>query len=246
VEAAEYEIMHAVEDRMWWYRGLRTLVARMLTRALAGSPASGAVLDAGCGTGGMLSRLGAAAAGRVTLGLEHDARAAGLAAAKSRRPVAVGSVNRLPLRNRTLAAYLSLDVLCHCNVDPDRALGEAHRCLASGAVLVLNLPAYQWLLSAHDKRVQNVRRFSRGQACLLVAGHGFRVLRTSYWNTLLFPLMLLHRLIEREDAASDVRDYPAWLDLLFSAALAIERALIALGISLPFGGSLIIVAARDD
>jgi hypothetical protein len=57
--------------------------------------------------------------------------------------------------------------------------------------------------------------------------------------------MLLHRLFERDDAQSDVRDFPAWLDRLFSAALAIERAVIGLGISLPFGGSLIVVAARD-
>ena len=69
--------------------------------------------------------------------------------------------------------------------------------------------------------------------------------RSSYWNTLLFPLMLLHRLVGRDDAESDVRDYPRWLDALFSAALAAERAAIALGIGLPFGGSLIVVAARD-
>jgi hypothetical protein len=110
---------------------------------------------------------------------------------------------------------------------------------------VFNLPAYGWLLSAHDRRVHNVRRFTGGQARALLVGHGFRVLRSSYWNTLLFPLMLLHRLVGRDDAESDVRDYPRWLDGLFSAALAVERALIGAGISLPFGGSLIIVAARD-
>jgi len=59
------------------------------------------------------------------------------------------------------------------------------------------------------------------------------------------PVMLLHRLLGRDDGASDVRDYPRWLDALFSAALAAERAAIALGIGLPFGGSLIVVAARD-
>jgi hypothetical protein len=62
---------------------------------------------------------------------------------------------------------------------------------------------------------------------------------------LLFPLMLLHRVTERDDAPSDVRDFPRWLDALFSAALAIERAVIGMGLSLPFGGSLLIVAARD-
>jgi hypothetical protein len=58
--------------------------------------------------------------------------------------------------------------------------------------------------------------------------------------------MLLHRLIERNDAESDVRDYPRWLDATFSTALAIERVVIAAGLSLPFGGSLIIVVARTD
>ena len=57
--------------------------------------------------------------------------------------------------------------------------------------------------------------------------------------------MLLHRLTGRDDAASDVRDFPRWLDALFSAALAIERAAISAGLSLPFGGSLMIVAMRD-
>ena len=81
MEQNEYELMHAVEDRMWWYRGLRALVATELRRALARSPAKGPVLDAGCGTGGMLRVLGAGVAGRPTLGLEFNARAASMAPA---------------------------------------------------------------------------------------------------------------------------------------------------------------------
>jgi SAM-dependent methyltransferase len=250
MDRAEYQRMHAVEDRMWWYRGLRRLAASELARALGrsagqGPALQGPVLDAGCGTGGMLALLGPAIAGRPTVGLEFDTVAAGLAAAKSGRPVAAGSVNEMPLGDGVLAGYLSLDVLCHGGVEPERAVQEARRCLKPGAVALFNLPAYGWLLSAHDRRVHNVRRFTRGQARALLAGHGFRVVKSSYWNTLLFPLMLLHRLTERDDAASDVREFPQWLDALFSAALAIERAAIAAGLRLPFGGSLMIVARRD-
>ena len=231
---------------MWWYRGLRTLVVAELARALRGSPAVGPILDAGCGTGGMLARLGAAVAGHPTMGLEFDSGAAALASAKAGRPVVSGSVNEMPLGDAMLGAYVSLDVLCHGGVDPERALSEAGRCLKPGAIALFNLPAYDWLLSAHDKRVHNVRRFTRGQARALLAGHGFRLLRSTYWNTLLFPLMLLHRLIGSDDRDSDVRDYPKWLDALFSAALAVERAVIARGLSLPFGGSLLVVAVRDE
>jgi len=245
VERAEYEQMHAVEDRMWWYRGLRRLVADQLARALSRTNASGPVLDAGCGTGGMLRVLGPAVAGRPTIGLEYDPVAAGMAKAKADRPVVSGSVNEMPIGGGTLGAYVSLDVLCHANVEPARALKEAHRCLAPGAIAIFNLPAYSWMLSAHDRRVHNARRFTRGEARALIAAPGFRILRASYWNTLLFPLMLIHRLVERGDAESDVRDYPRWLDALFSTALAIERAAVGAGLSLPFGGSLMIVAVRD-
>jgi SAM-dependent methyltransferase len=245
VERAEYERMHELEDRMWWYRGLRALAAQLLGRTLARSPVFGPLLDAGCGTGGMLLKLGAAVSDRPTLGLEYDTLAAALAAAKAGRPVAAGSVNEMPLGDGALAGYLSLDVLCHGGVEPERAVQEARRCLKPGAVALFNLPAYGWLLSAHDRRVHNVRRFTRGQACALLAGHGFRVVKSSYWNTLLFPLMLLHRVTERDVAECDVRDFPRWLDALFSAALAIERWAVSAGLSLPFGGSLMIVARRD-
>ena len=57
--------------------------------------------------------------------------------------------------------------------------------------------------------------------------------------------VLLHRLTERADAPSDVRPFPRWLDALYAAALAAERVAIGAGLALPFGGSLLIVAARD-
>jgi SAM-dependent methyltransferase len=110
VERAEYERMHAVEDRMWWYRGLRALVVQELARVLKRCEGAGPVLDAGCGTGGMLARLGPSIAGRPTIGLEYDAIAAAMAGSKSGRPVASGSVNEMPLGDGTLAGYVSLDV----------------------------------------------------------------------------------------------------------------------------------------
>jgi SAM-dependent methyltransferase len=238
--------MHAVEDRMWWYRGLRALVAEGLGRALDRSTARGPVLDAGCGTGGMLAWLGASVAGRPAIGLDYDPLAAALAATKAAVPVVAGSVHQLPLRDGALGGYVSLDVLCHGSVEPGRALDEAHRCLAPGAVAVFNLPAYGWLLSAHDRRVHNVRRFTRGEAHNLLARHGFHVLKSTYWNTILFPLMLLHRMTEKKDAPSDVRDYPGWLEALFTAALRLERAAVRCGVLLPFGGSLMVVAQRNE
>jgi SAM-dependent methyltransferase len=246
VERGEYERMNALEERMWWYRGLRGLAVQLLAEALVRAPPNGTILDAGCGTGGMLRVVARRLSGRAAIGLEHDSMAATLAAAKADRPIIVGSVDELPVRDGTLAAYLSLDVLCHRGVEPQKALSEARRCLQPGGIALLNLPAYRWLLSAHDRRVHNVRRFTRGEASALLQGHGFRILRSSYWNTFLFPLMLLHRLAESADDESDVREFSGWLDRLFSAVLTLERFLIGRGLSFPFGGSVVLVAARHD
>ena len=242
MERREYEKMAAVEDRLWWYRGLRALAGELFARHAAARPEP--ILDAGCGTGGMLARLVASGLQPAPLGLEYDPMVAGIAIAKSGRPVAVGSVNELPFADGTLSGMFSLDVLCHRMVAPDQALAEAYRCLETGGILLLNLPAYRWLASAHDARVHNARRFGRGEAVGLVEAAGFRIRRATHWNSFLFPLMVLRRLLSRDNGESDVRPFPAPLDALFGAIVALERRLIGWGLDLPFGGSIMLVAEK--
>ncbi|HKU96118.1 MAG TPA: class I SAM-dependent methyltransferase [Vineibacter sp.] len=156
MERREYDQMHALEGRLWWYLGLhRLLVDRV--KAMVGE--GRLLLDAGCGTGGLLAALGRSRLAVRQLGLEYDAEAARMAAQKSEAAVVVGSVTALPFGDRTLGAVVSADVLSHGLVDPAQALKEAHRCLETGGILILNLPAYPWMLSSHDRHVHNVRRF---------------------------------------------------------------------------------------
>jgi SAM-dependent methyltransferase len=246
MERREYEQMAALEGRLWWYRGLHALIADMARKEVP--TGLGPLLDAGCGTGGLLAalqRMGASTPRR--LGVEYDATAAAVAAAKSGAAVVVGSVTSLPFGNATLGTMVSADVLSHRLVEPPKALEEAYRCLESGGILILNLPAYSWMLSAHDRRVHGVRRFTRRQAIRLVQAAGFRLQRATYWNCILFPLMVARRMLTRwSEGESDVRPFPAPVDRLFCAIIAIERRLIGWGIALPFGGSILLVACKED
>jgi hypothetical protein len=137
-----------------------------------------------------------------------------------------------------------MDVLCHRAVDPAAALREAARCLRPGGALILNLPAYPWLLSALDVQVHNERRFTRPQVRHMLHAAGFPQARVGYWNTLLFPLMVLRRKLLPSDKGSDVQLYPAPVEALFRAALAAERGLMRSGLDLPFGGSILAVALK--
>ncbi|MFN4166424.1 MAG: class I SAM-dependent methyltransferase [Ferrovibrio sp.] len=241
MERVEYHRMATLEDTMWWYRALHAgLVDRLgPAGATGGLPAGGWLLDAGCGTGGLLARLKAARPDLTLFGLEFDPEAAAIAAAKTGLPVQTGSVNALPFDDGAFDAVVSADVLCHAGVDQTAALAEFRRCLKPGGLLLLNLPAYQWMASAHDRHVHNVRRYTAGQARHLVQEAGFGPVACGYWNSLLFPLMLLHRLMAGQDeAASDVRPFPAWQESLFTAVTAAERRLARHGLRLPFGGSV--------
>lgn len=243
MDADEYTLMDRLESRMWWYRALHALIRDLLARHAV--PDTAVLADIGCGTGGLLAYLGRS--GRSGLvGVEIAAPAARLAAAKSGAAVVVGSADALPLGTATLAAATSADVLCHRQVRPAVALAELRRCLRPGGVLVLNLPAYDWLKSAHDSRVHNARRFTRAEVRRLLAEAGLRPVWAGYWNTLLFPLMAARRLAARGDGAkSDVMPYPAPLDALFAGVAAFERWLIRRGARMPFGGSVIVVARKD-
>jgi SAM-dependent methyltransferase len=193
---------------------------------------------------------GPAAAGfpdRTVLGLDADADACARAAAKSARPVCAGSINALPFADGVFGAIFSADVLCHRDVDEHAALAQFHRCLSDGGLLVLNLPAYKWMLSRHDAAVSNVRRYTRRGVARLLQAAGFRLVFASYWNIVLFPVMVLTRklLPQGEGAVSDVRLYPAPVEALCRAATAVERAILRCGMRFPFGGSVIAVAAKD-
>jgi ubiquinone/menaquinone biosynthesis C-methylase UbiE len=200
------------------------------------------VLDAGCGTGGFLAALRVSRPDLLRVGIEWNYDAAARARQKSNAPVACGSVNVLPFADDSFDAAVAADVLCHAAVDPPAALLELKRVLRPGGRLVVNMPAYQWLLSAHDRHVRNVRRLTAPQTAELLHRARFRSARATYWNGLLLPLMVTQRkILARDGIASDVAPFPPWLDAMLHAMTELERRL---PFPLPAGGSVLAVAEK--
>jgi SAM-dependent methyltransferase len=247
LERAEYERMDDVEERMWWFRALHRNLARI--RQIAGQARGGFILDAGCGTGGLLAFLGklpGKSGGDFRAGIDRDALACEFARGKTGDAISRASIDALPFSDGVFDAVFSADVLCHDGVDQQRALSEMRRCLKPGGLLVLNLPAYRWLFSAHDRAVANARRYGREDVAGLLAASGFTFIRTSYWNTLLFPLMVARRKLMSSAGgaeASDVALLPAPLEAILGGIAAAESGLLswllAWGLRLPFGGSIL-------
>ena len=236
----EYATLRRVEDEHWWYRQLRRVVRWHLDRYVPRWQAS-AILDAGCGTGGNLAHLDGSGA-RVGL----DAAPEALAGCRSRGLARLvrGDASQLPFADGSFDAVLSLSVIYHQWVgEPTRALRELHRVLRPGGVLLVDVPAYSSLLSAHDQAVMTARRFTARELRDLVEQSGFEVLRLTHWMTLLFPAVWLARRLRLFAKGRDFETTDAGRNVLVDTIMRLEAALWR-HIPLPFGVSIHCAARR--
>ncbi|TMA87886.1 MAG: methyltransferase domain-containing protein [Deltaproteobacteria bacterium] len=157
MDPGEYDRVFRLESRHFWYRGLHALLLRSLER-YAPTGVVLRILDAGCGTGGLMGRLGRR--GAVT-GLDLSPRALSYAAARGERQLVRGSVGQLPFREASFDLVVSADVLYHrAVVDDEGALAELRRVCRPGGFVFLNLPAHAWLAGDHDRAIHTARRYA--------------------------------------------------------------------------------------
>ena len=160
----------------------------------------------------------------------------------------VGSTITLPFRNNTFDVVTSIDVLYIKGVDDRVAMSEMHRVLKLGGLIVVNVPAFEMLRGRHDAAVHTRHRYRKSEVGELLREHGFELLKLSYWNTTLFPVMMAKRTIERlsrkeASPASDMSDLPGPVNDILTAIMRVEnRILLATG--MPFGGSVFAVGIR--
>lgn len=237
----EYARMYDAEEAQWWYSGMRGISRALLARHWRGRPGA-RLLDAGCGTGNNLVHL--ADLGRP-IGVDVSEEALRLCQTR-RVTVARGSVLSLPFREATFDLVTSFDVLYHRWVaDDGAAVRELTRVLRPGGLLLVRVPALKLLWGAHDEAVLSRQRYTRAEVEALLRGAGLQVLRASYCNTLLFPVLLLRRTLDRllDRHGSDVGFLPAPIERLFRGLLGLEARLIP-HVSLPVGASVTALARK--
>lgn len=240
----EFAVMRREEDRHWWYRGLRDVTASMLER-YAGHLGDARLLDAGCGTGGGLQRWRRALPSAMSIGIDLSSDAVGFCRLRGDRHIAQARIESLPFADGTLDIVVSLDVLSMSAVAEARAVQEIRRVLRPGGILIINLPAFQQLRGEHDQAVETRHRYTKTEVERMLIRAGFRILRSSYWNMTLMPVVWLVRRFSRRSTSprSDFRATPALVNRVLGWLLRLEGA-VALRRGLPFGASIMCVARR--
>jgi SAM-dependent methyltransferase len=237
-----YELQtHRAEDRHWWYRGRRRLLHGVI-RGLS-LPPGARILDAGCGSGRNMIEL--ARYGVVT-GVELSPLSVAAARERHTGEVLAGSIADMPLGSDSFDLAVCLDVIEHLAEDAP-ALAELRRVVAPGGALVVTVPAYQWLWSSHDTVNQHHRRYTRASLLQAAVATGWRCERVTYFNSLLLPVAIALRTLERVRPAGGSSSPDLWvppplINRLLQQPMNLEAAIIARdGHTLPAGLSLLAV-----
>ena len=146
---------------------------------------------------------------------------------------------------------VAFDVIEHIENDVS-ALTNINQMLTKNGVFIVSVPQHMFLWSNLDEIVKHKRRYSRRELVTKLQKNGFDISYATSFLFFLFPLMLISRMFDRgrdqtqsEEVSLEKRvKFSKVMNWIFDHFMRIDEALIRLGISLPFGGTLVVVARK--
>ena len=256
--------MAQVERDLWWYRALHALVLTEIRRHPARQDAE--IVDAGCGTGGLMLCLRDAGYSRLRgFDLSEDA-----VQTCRERGLEVERDHLLNLGERyapdSADVIVSNDTLYFLN-EGERAtfIAACGRVVRPGGILILNLPALKVFSGLHDvsvgigqrfgfgrvqRHAQSGQRFEKRDVGRMFANAELDVVSELFWPFLLSPMIFAARLGQRIrmrlqpglTVRSDVDLPPKWLNEFLFGLTQFENRRFAVK---PFGSSLFVVARKQ-
>lgn len=241
-----FDELARLETGNFWFEARNKLILHALRHNF---PSPRRLLEIGCGTGYVLSGIAAGFPDTSLTGCEVFS--VSLAHAAQRLP----GVEFLQADARDLPYHEhfdvvgAFDVLEHIDED-EQVLRQMHKSLRPGGGIVLTVPQHPSLWSKQDESACHVRRYTAKELREKIIAAGFTPVYETSFVTLLLPLLCLSRLrknafTENSDPLSELR-IGKTMNHTLGAIMDIERKIILSGLSLPIGGSLLMVASRSQ
>jgi SAM-dependent methyltransferase len=237
-----FEPLAGVEERSFWFRARNRLIVSTFRRRF---PAAQSFLEIGCGSGVVLAALrDAFPTMRLTGGELYEE---GLDIAKRRLPDAdlvMLDARELPYVD-AFDVVGAFDVLEHIDED-ELVLEQMLRAARPGGGVFVLVPQHPWLWSEHDEIVEHRRRYTRKELVTKAERAGIHVVEVTSFVSSLLPAMAVSRAVDRVRKKTDpiANLEPGPLNAVLEKILDGERKLIERGVSLPFGGSLMLVGRK--
>ena len=242
-----FDAIYQQEKTYWWFVGRRRLIRDCFLRHRARQKADQAhprLLDVGCGTGAMLDDFAGLG---LAVGTDVSPVALQFCRQRGQQSVLFADAAHLPFRSAAFDCVAAMDVIEHIE-DDFAVLREFDRVCAPRGVVMLTVPALQWLWTTRDDRLGHKRRYHRRQLIARAEQAGFRVEKASYYCLCMFlafaTVVLGQRFLGRKAVVEqDVPALPPWLNALFRQVLLCEQWFMR-WISYPVGVSLFCVLRK--
>lgn len=247
-----FQFLYEAEEKNFWFVSRNTVIQQLVSKYVGASEPK-SVLEIGCGTGYVLKGIRERFRHFRLTGAEIYLK--GIEFAQQRLPdVEFIQLNAtaIPFRE-TFDVVGAFDVLEH--IDDDTAvMRNVHQALKPGGHFMISVPQYMSMWSVLDDMACHKRRYTRREMVGKLEKSGFEIAYVSAFVFTLFPLMAISRLLKKNKQAQPATkanlaelselQLPNWLNALFSGAMKVDEFLIKHGFSLPFGGSLVVVALK--
>lgn len=233
---------HQIAKTHWWLLNRRALIVEWLSRFHRDAM----ILDIGCSSGVLLSDLKSQGFHRL-YGIDVSESAIALAREHGHDAVQVMDGSSPDFNPGTFDVIIASDCLEHIEQDTV-ALDNWRRLLKPGGTLIVFVPAYMFLWSAHDVENHHCRRYSSRQLVARATSAGFDIKRKGFWNFFLFPGIALLRFYEwlipkKTKRMSDLYQPPRLVNNALAKLIHFENLLLRY-IDLPIGISTFVVAQK--
>lgn len=246
IDPVHFEKVAEVEPKNFWYRSRNRLILWALEKYF---PRIESFFEIGCGSGYVLSGVGSSMPHLSLYG--SDLSVAGLNFAKERVEKATllqMDARNIPFTNEfdVIGAF---DVLEHIE-DDEQVLAQMFSAVRTGGGIVITVPQHKFLWGPMDEYSCHVRRYAADDLKRAVSNVGFRVIRCTSFVSALLPMMILSRLLFR-GKIDEKGDLPPGLKIgrplnyIFEKIMSVEAKAVDMGVDMPAGGSLLLVASKD-
>jgi ubiquinone/menaquinone biosynthesis C-methylase UbiE len=234
-----------VEESYWWFVA-RNKIIKDIIQKYCQLPKGSTILDIGCGTGSFAKGI---SEDYIVHCLDTSPLALKYCKMRGLQNLYNCTVQEFQPLDLKINTVTMLDVLEH--IEDDRSVvRRVYELLEVNGYFVATVPAYKWLWSGHDVLHQHWRRYRSNEIINILKKEGFRILYHTYFDTLLFPVAALKRIIQKffninNKNIEPVDPVPNIINKIFTGIFSIERYLIP-KIKFPFGLSILVVAVKDE
>ncbi len=242
MEEFAYKQMKETQSCHWWYLSRRKILDKALEKHVG---SCNDILDIGGGMGGNIELL--KKYGSLTIFEKNKYAVEYLSTLDSCHVIQGSFPESIDKHFPNFDLITMFDVLEHIK-DDQIALEKIYKLMKKGNKLIITVPAYQFLFSHHDIVFHHYRRYNMQEILSKVQTVGFDVRHHTYFNTILFPIALISRIISKLSPKIQNHEqniHKSKSNLILEKIFSLEKHLIN-RFRLPYGLSILLILEKKN